>query len=121
MPSPFHQKYSSQSHKVFGDNPVPDMPESPKENADRRGSDASIGSASGSPYGRRRSSATQRYANLHALKRPDNEEHAARRASLHDSYGKVGVLGSLWNNFTRGPVTSPTKAAEPKDTTTLRG
>jgi hypothetical protein len=97
MPSPFQQKYSSQSHKVFGDNPVPDMRAGPKETADRRSSDSSMNSASGSPDGRRRSSAAQRYANLHALKRPESEEHQARRASLQDSYGKVGVLGGLWN------------------------
>jgi hypothetical protein len=97
MPSPFQQKYSSQSHKVFGDSPVPDMPAGPKETADRRASDSSMSSASGSPDGRRRSSAAQRYANLHALKRPESEEHQARRASLQDSYGKVGVLGGLWN------------------------
>jgi hypothetical protein len=97
MPSPFQQKYSSQSHKVFGDNPVPDMPAGPKETADRRSSDSSMSSASGSPDGRRRSSTAQRYANLHALKRPESEEHQARRASLQDSYGKVGVLGGLWN------------------------
>jgi hypothetical protein len=44
------------------------------------------------------SSQTQRYANLHALKRPEGDEaHTARRQSLHDSYGKVGVIGSMWN------------------------
>ncbi|KAF2822207.1 hypothetical protein CC86DRAFT_97231 [Ophiobolus disseminans] len=44
MPSPFHQKYSSQSNKVFADSSVPAMPDAPKE-ADRRGSDASIESS----------------------------------------------------------------------------
>jgi hypothetical protein len=43
------------------------------------------------------SSQAQRYANLHALKRPEDEASAARRQSLHDSYGKVGVIGSMWN------------------------
>ena len=121
MPSPFHQKYSSQNHKVFGDNPVPAMPEAPKQDADRRASDASIGSSS-SPTERRRSSAAQRYANLHALKRPEDPSHAERRSSLQDAYGKVGILGGMWNNFTRGPTVSQQPAVkEPKDTTTLRG
>lgn len=53
MPSPFHQKYSSQSHKVFGDNTVPAMPEAPKDDAQRRGSDSSITEPS-SPDARRR-------------------------------------------------------------------
>lgn len=54
MPSPFHQKYSSQSHKVFGDNSaIPAMPEAPKEDAQRRGSDSSMTEPS-SPDGRRR-------------------------------------------------------------------
>jgi hypothetical protein len=54
MPSPFHQKYSSQSHKIFGDNSaVPAMPEAPKEDAQRRGSDSSMTEPS-SPDGRRR-------------------------------------------------------------------
>lgn len=94
------------------------MPEGPKQEADRRGSDSSMTS---STYdGRRRSSAAQRFANLEALKRPQDEQSAARRASLHDSYGKVGFIGSMWNNFTRGPAPmaqSPPK--DMKDTTTL--
>jgi hypothetical protein len=44
MPSPFHQKYSSQNHKVFGESTFVAMPEGPKQDADRRGSEASIGS-----------------------------------------------------------------------------
>ncbi|KAL5119887.1 hypothetical protein ACEQ8H_002249 [Pleosporales sp. CAS-2024a] len=104
MPSPVHQKYSSQSHKIFGDNPVPDMPQAPKQDAERRASDSSMNSTSGSFDGRRRSSTTQRYANLHALKRPENEEHVARRASLQDSYGKVGFIGSLWNRTQTHPT-----------------
>ncbi|KAH7092227.1 hypothetical protein FB567DRAFT_234351 [Paraphoma chrysanthemicola] len=123
MPSPFHQKYSSQSHKVFGDNTVPAMPEAPKQDNERRGSDSSITSGPSSPTdGRRRSSTTQRFGNLHSLKRPEDEQSAARRQSLHDSYGKVGFVGTLWNNFTRGPVTATTaQKKEPRDTTTLRG
>ncbi|KAL6708622.1 hypothetical protein ACN47E_002603 [Coniothyrium glycines] len=119
MPSPFHQKYSSQSHKVFGDNTVPAMPEGPKQDVDRRGSDASITTPS-SPDGRRRSSTAQRFANLEALKRPQDEQSAARRASLHDSYGKVGIFGTMWNNFTRGPgPKAQSPSTNPRDTTTL--
>lgn len=59
MPSPFHQKYSSQTHKVFGDNTTPAMPEGPKQDADRRASDSSIGSGPSSPTERRR---VQRHA-----------------------------------------------------------
>ncbi|CAO2651813.1 Nn.00g000960.m01.CDS01 [Neocucurbitaria sp. VM-36] len=120
MPSPFHQKYSSQNHKIFGENTVPAMPEGPKQEADRRASDSSMTSAS-SPTERRRSSAAQRFGNLEALKRPQDEHHTNRRQSLQDSYGKVGFLGSMWNNFTRGPAAQPQaqKPKEPRDTTTL--
>ncbi|KAF1835174.1 hypothetical protein BDW02DRAFT_470609, partial [Decorospora gaudefroyi] len=97
---------SSQGHKAFGDNTVPDMPDAPKENADRRASDASVGSASPTD-GRRRSSAAQRFGNLEALKRRQDEESMARRQSFHDAYGKPGFLGSWWNNFTRGPPQPP--------------
>ncbi|KAJ4322986.1 hypothetical protein N0V94_002141 [Neodidymelliopsis sp. IMI 364377] len=123
MPSPFHQKYSSQSHKVFGDNTIPAMPEGPKQDAERRGSDSSMTEPS-SPDGRRRSSAAQRYGNLEMLKRPTDQASVDRRSSLHDSYGKPGFLGTMWNNFTRGPSGSPPaapKAAEARDTSTLRG
>jgi hypothetical protein len=51
--NPFQQKYSSQSHKNYNDNVVPAMPEGPKQDNDRRGSDSSISEAS-SPTGRRR-------------------------------------------------------------------
>ncbi|KAF2122794.1 hypothetical protein BDV96DRAFT_561387 [Lophiotrema nucula] len=122
MPSPFHQKYSSQSHKVFGDNTAPTMPDAPKQGADRRASDASIGSSS--PTERRRSSQQNRFANLDALKRPRDDISVNRRASVQDSYGKAGFLGSMWNNFTRGPSgASPPAMQKPKearDTTTLR-
>ncbi|OAK95603.1 hypothetical protein IQ06DRAFT_258868 [Phaeosphaeriaceae sp. SRC1lsM3a] len=123
MPSPFHQKYSSQSHKVFGDNTVPNMPEGPKQEADRRASDSSMSSGPSSPVdGRRRSSAAQRFGNLEALKRPQDAEHTARRSSLQDSYGKVGIIGGLWNSWTRGPSAAASSGAkEPRDTTTLRG
>ncbi|KAJ4987646.1 hypothetical protein SVAN01_06813 [Stagonosporopsis vannaccii] len=128
MPSPFHQKYSSQSHKVFGDNTVPAMPEVPKDDAQRRGSDASMTEPS-SPNARRRSSAAQRFGNLEMLKRPNDPASTERRSSLQDAYGKSGFLGTMWNklmrsSFTRGPANaSPPapKAAEPRDTTTLRG
>jgi len=119
MPSPFQQKYSSQNHKVFGDNTTPAMPEAPKQEADRRSSESSVGS---SYYdGRRRvsssylsltwgffistaadisqSSAAQRFGNLEALKRRQDEESMARRQSFHDAYGKPGFLGTLWNKY----------------------
>ncbi|KAF2710152.1 hypothetical protein K504DRAFT_377522 [Pleomassaria siparia CBS 279.74] len=97
MPSPFHQKYSSQNHKVFGDNTVVSMPEGPKQDADRRGSDASIGSNPSSTADRRRSSTTTRFGGLEALKRPTDEQSVNRRSSLQDSYGKTGIIGSMWN------------------------
>ncbi|KAH7386108.1 hypothetical protein BKA66DRAFT_569409 [Pyrenochaeta sp. MPI-SDFR-AT-0127] len=122
MPSPFHQKYSSQSHRVFGDNTTPAMPEGPKQDADRRTSDSSMTSPT-SPDGRRRSSAGQRFGNLEALKRPTDDQSTNRRQSLQDAYGKVGVFGTMWNNFTRGPAKPPQaqQPKEPRDTTTLRG
>ncbi|KAF2686850.1 hypothetical protein K458DRAFT_416186 [Lentithecium fluviatile CBS 122367] len=122
MPSPFHQKYSSQTHKVFGDMTTA-MPEGPKSDAERRSSDSSITSASGSPTTERRRSSVTRFANLEALKRKTDEESMNRRASLHDAYGKPGVLGTMWNNFTRGPTVQqpkmPQQPKEQRDTTTL--
>ena len=53
MTSPFHQKYSTQTHKIFGNDPTPAMPEAPKQDNERRSSDASVGSDS-SFNGRRR-------------------------------------------------------------------
>lgn len=146
MPSPFQQKYSSQNHKVFGDNTTPAMPEAPKQEADRRSSESSVGSSSYD--GRRRvcsstlgpcphfviptvpnisqSSAAQRFGNLEALKRRQDEESMARRQSFHDAYGKPGFIGTLWNkyvsflflgldillkpcSFTRGPISPSQK------------
>lgn len=102
MSSPISQKLSSQANKAFGENATPAMPDAPKQDVERRASDAS---ESGSFYdGRRRSSAAQRFANLEALKRRQDEESLARRQSFHDAYGKPGILGTWWNNFTRGPV-----------------
>jgi hypothetical protein len=113
MPSPFQQKYSSQSHKNFEESPVPVMPEAPKQDAERRASDSSMTADGTSPDPRRRvrsapspdgsfffdvqSSAAQRFGNLEAVKRRQDDESMAKRESLHDSYGKPGVLGGMWN------------------------
>ncbi|KAF2126874.1 hypothetical protein P153DRAFT_388194 [Dothidotthia symphoricarpi CBS 119687] len=105
MPSPFQQKYSSQNHKNYNESVVPAMPEEIKKETERRESDASANSYDG----RRRSSAAQRFGNLEALKRQTDEHSTARRQSLHDSYGKVGILGTMWNNFTRGAGVQPSK------------
>ncbi|KAF2005739.1 hypothetical protein P154DRAFT_518455, partial [Amniculicola lignicola CBS 123094] len=72
------------------------MPEGPKQDADRRASDASIGSPT-STSERRRSSTTTRFGNLEALKRPTDQQSTERRASLQDSYRKTGILGGMWN------------------------
>jgi hypothetical protein len=45
------------------------------------------------------SSAAQRFGNLEALKRRQDEESMARRQSFHDAYGKPGFLGTLWNKY----------------------
>jgi len=44
-------------------------------------------------------SSVSKFANLEALKRRTDEESLNRRASLHDSYGKPGLLGNLWNKY----------------------
>ncbi|KAF2817651.1 uncharacterized protein BDZ99DRAFT_457375 [Mytilinidion resinicola] len=98
MPNnPFQQKYSTQSHKIFAEIPAtPDTPAAPAEA--RRSMEATS-----SPPGRRRSSVTTRFANLEALKHPNTEEAAARRASMADhKIGSPGVIGNLWNSWTRG-------------------
>jgi hypothetical protein len=115
MPSPFHQKYSSQSHKVFGDNTVPAMPEAPKQDAERRARmvlhqthaegyvvtlflhHAPLLFTSANDT---QSSAAQRFGNLETLKRRQDEESMNRRQSFHDAYGKPGILGSMWNKYT---------------------
>ncbi|KAF2014922.1 hypothetical protein BU24DRAFT_423832 [Aaosphaeria arxii CBS 175.79] len=102
---------------------TPAMPEGPKQENDRRSSDASASSGHTSTYDRRRSSASgTRYAALEALKRPADPQSTERRSSLQDSYTKPGFLGSLWNNYTRGPANPPAaqKPHEQRDTTTLR-
>ncbi|KAF2181996.1 hypothetical protein K469DRAFT_713055 [Zopfia rhizophila CBS 207.26] len=123
MPSPFHQKYSSQHHKLFGADTTHTMPDAPNKHPDRRASDASVGSPPTSPTERRRSSATNRFAALEALKRPTDQEHTTRRASLQDArIGSPGMFGSWWNSFTRGPSNNhpAQQPKEPRDTTTLR-
>lgn len=45
------------------------------------------------------SSAAQRFGNLEALKRSQDEQSAARRQSFHDAYGKVGIIGTMWNKY----------------------
>ncbi|EUC51117.1 hypothetical protein COCMIDRAFT_80350 [Bipolaris oryzae ATCC 44560] len=104
---------SSPINKVFGNDATPAMPEAPKQNNDRRASDASVGSDSFF-NGRRRSSAAQRFANLEALKRRQDEESLARRQSFHDAYGKPGIIGTWWNNFTRGPLHPTTQSQQSK-------
>ncbi|KAF2867605.1 hypothetical protein BDV95DRAFT_610522 [Massariosphaeria phaeospora] len=122
MPSPFHQKYSSQNHKWQGDNTVPVMADEPKQQSQRRPSDTSVDSDSQlSPTERRRSSVGNRFANLHALKRPTDEDSTNRRASWQDSYAKPGILGTFWNNYTRGPSINQQKEPikETRNTSTL--
>merc|ERR1712007_49461 len=122
----FHQKYSSQTHKVYEDYITPSMPQGPKEDNERRTSDASTSSSTSTSSTGRRGSATNRFEEF---KRPtDDPERAARRASLQDSYGRQGFLGSMWNSFTRGPINGPMKTAPSapeerkgsRDTSTLR-
>ncbi|KAJ9668820.1 hypothetical protein H2201_001066 [Coniosporium apollinis] len=56
---------------------------------------------------RRRSSGATRFANLHAFKRdPANDNATQRRSSFADQAQKPGVLGQMWNNWTRGPNSS---------------
>ncbi|KAF2740229.1 hypothetical protein EJ04DRAFT_548693 [Polyplosphaeria fusca] len=122
MPSPFHQKYSTQSHRIFGDNTAPSMPEGPKQDNERRTSDSSIGSGPSSPNERRKSSVANRFTALEALKRPVDDASTNRRSSLQDSYKKPGIIGSVWNSYTRGPSGQQQQQpkSEQRDTTTLR-
>lgn len=106
MPSPFHQKYATQTHKVFEDYlpsvPDPTKSETSKMDTDRRSSAASASSTSSTgSLDSRRGSASERFEHF---KRSDDPEKAARRASLHDSYGKPGFFGSMWHSWTRGPA-----------------
>ncbi|KAF2278734.1 uncharacterized protein EI97DRAFT_217495 [Westerdykella ornata] len=143
MPTPFfHQKYATQTHKIFETHHTP-----PQTKDDRRPSDAndlsrtsSASSDMSSPppqshddspqkspwHDRRRSSASNRLENF---VRPQDAEHTARRASMQDFYAKPGFFGKMWNNWTHGPTTPGTTAPgsksgasnkEPRDITTLR-
>jgi len=61
---------------------------------------------------RRRSSGN--FANLTNMKRdPNNEAAAARRLSHSDQHAKPGVLGGMWNSFTKGH-TAPQPAKDNK-------
>ncbi|EKG14675.1 hypothetical protein MPH_08148 [Macrophomina phaseolina MS6] len=61
---------------------------------------------------RRRSSASERFAALHAAKRDvGNERASAARASFSEQRPAPGFLGKLWNDFTRGPATTTNNAA----------
>ncbi|KAF2201570.1 hypothetical protein GQ43DRAFT_31305 [Delitschia confertaspora ATCC 74209] len=104
MPFSVHQKYSSQSHRVYGGTPT--MPEAPKQDQERRASDASASSStshSSSPKDQRRRSSATRFGNLYAQKRSDDPESTNRRLSTQDArIGTPGMFGTWWNNFTRG-------------------
>jgi hypothetical protein len=122
MPSPFHQKYASQTHKYFAGkyDTMPSIPDAPNKDAERRESDASSVDAPASPTDRRRSS-TQRYANLEAMKRPTDDESVKKRASYQDArIGTPGFLGQWWNNFTRGPMANEPLPQKPKDIPDVR-
>ncbi|KAF2743401.1 hypothetical protein M011DRAFT_220568 [Sporormia fimetaria CBS 119925] len=121
MPSPFHQKYSSQTHKVFT---TPSLPGANIQQTERRESDASTSSMSSSPPSspeRRRSSAAKKFEKLDALKRPTDPDMAERRASYYaDAYARPGFVGTMWTNFTRGKRNSTSEGSKsPRDTSTL--
>ncbi|KAF2142152.1 uncharacterized protein K452DRAFT_287369 [Aplosporella prunicola CBS 121167] len=64
------------------------------------------------PTERRRSSGSERFANLTAAKRdPNNERTSASRASFSDQNRKPGFLGQMWQNYTRGSATSPDQSS----------
>ncbi|GME28401.1 conidiation-specific protein [Neofusicoccum parvum] len=67
---------------------------------------------------RRRSSASERFAALHAAKRDaGNERASAARASFSEQRPAPGFLGKLWNDFTRGPADASSGAAGTSGTT----
>lgn len=119
MPSPFHQKYSSQRHRVYSKKAIHSN-KSAAATTEEHGSSTS--SPPASTTARRMSTGGSKFANLEALKRPQTEEGIKRRLSAQESkIGTPGVVGSLWNNYTRGSTTiQPAPKKESRDTTTLK-
>lgn len=51
---------------------------------------------------------------MNQKRNPNDEAAAARRMSQSDQHAKPGIIGSMWNNFTKGHSgsASPPKAAD---------
>ncbi|KAF2763571.1 hypothetical protein EJ05DRAFT_472465 [Pseudovirgaria hyperparasitica] len=117
MPSPIHQKYSSQTHRL----PSEPISSSAEPRQDRRSSLSSaqneiLISSPPNRFSRRGSNAWENFA---ALKRPiDNPNVEARRASFADSRPKGGMFGTWFNSTFRGLSASPPQK-EQKGTSTL--
>jgi len=77
---------------------------SPKaEAAPRKSTDVTPGAISAAAAGRRRSSAGQPFAGLNQYKRSSQDASATeRKASFSEQKGVGGVIGGMWNNFTKG-------------------
>jgi len=75
----------------------------PKE--ETKPADSTTGAAvSAAVAGRRRSSATEKFSGLQGLKRGGPDD--ARKASWNEQQQETGILGGMWQNFTKGTGSS---------------
>ncbi|ETI26939.1 hypothetical protein G647_10038 [Cladophialophora carrionii CBS 160.54] len=72
----------------------------PKEEPKTTESNNAAGKAAAAAAGRRRSSASDKFAGLTAMKRGSQDE---RKASWTEQKAGTGILGGMWQNFTKGP------------------
>jgi len=71
--------------------------------APRKSTDMQPGVISAAAAGRRRSSAGQAYAGLNQYKRTSQDASASeRKAAWTEQKAGGGILGGMWNSFTKG-------------------
>ncbi|EXJ65438.1 hypothetical protein A1O7_01779 [Cladophialophora yegresii CBS 114405] len=92
----YKPRSNSQSSQGSGSASGSPPKEEPKTTTEATGA---AGNAAAAAAGRRRSSASDKYAGLTAMKRGSQDE---RKASWTEQKAGTGILGGMWNQFTRG-------------------
>lgn len=91
---------SSQDGSAAGSPPKSDSKQTPTSVL---GQTSASGPTAGAAAGRRRSSASDKFAGLSAHKRGSQDEgQTAKKASFTDQQAGQGMLGNMWNSFTKG-------------------